>query len=154
MVAARPMSDVTTYFILGLLFVAVAEPNEADHDYHMVMKKAILIEPNYTGLDCYFGKNEKCFWTWDKDNFTDSSYNNLAKPGQHGYIRLDSQDIERYYTKWNKKFYGPYYDPQNKTGKQQFLSSNWLVYMAKITLGNVIEGCCIFLAPFYSPKPQ
>lgn len=126
MVAARPMSDVTTYFILGLLFVAVAEPNEADHDY--VVKKAILIEPNYTGLDCYFGKNEKCFWTWDKDNFTDSSYNNQAKPGQHGYIRLDSQDIEQYYKKWNKKFYGPYYDPQNKTGKQQYLLSNWLVY--------------------------
>ena len=118
MVAARPMSDVTTYFILGLLFVAVAEPNEADHDYHMVMKKAILIEPNYTGLDCYFRANEECYWTYDADNFTDSQSTKF-KPGQNGYIRLESEDIARYFKKWPNQFFGPYSTPRNRTGKRK-----------------------------------
>ena len=110
---ARFLSNVPHYTIgLLLVFVAVVEPE----DRHMIFKKAILIEPNYTGLDCYFGKNEECYWTWDNDNFTESE--TQSKPGQNGYIILRSEDVKKYYNRWPKEFFGPYMDPRNSTGKQ------------------------------------
>ena len=84
-------------------------------------KQAIQIEPNYSGLDCYFNKNEECYWTWDSDNFTEV-HESDHKPGQNGFIQLDGEDIGRYAGKWAKKFFGPYWGPRNKkyAGKQDF----------------------------------
>lgn len=76
-------------------------------DDHITLSKAILLEPNYTGLDCDFEKNEKCYWTWDKDNFTDSHSSLQHKPGQNGFITLNSKDVEKYHYKWSDDFFGP-----------------------------------------------
>ena len=85
-------------------------------------KQAIQIEPNYSGLDCSFNKNEECYWTWDSDNFTEVRESD-HKPGQNGFIQLDGEDIGRYAGKWEKKFFGPYFGPRNQQfpGKPRFL---------------------------------
>ena len=82
---------------------------DAEND-HVTLTKAILIEPNYTGLDCYFHRNEECYWTWDADNFTlANSDNGRHKPGQNGYIILEGPDVKNYHEEWKDSFFGPYY---------------------------------------------
>ena len=93
-----------------------------DQDHLTTLQKAILIEPNYTGLDCYFNSNEDCYWTWDADNYTEEADTADHKPGQNGFIRLDSDDVKRYFNKWPGQFFGPYLDPRNFTGKNLFFS--------------------------------
>ena len=97
-----------------------------DQDHLTTLQKAILIEPNYTGLDCYFNSNEDCYWTWDADNYTEEVDTADHKPGQNGFIRLDSDDVKRYFNKWPGQFFGPYLDPRNFTGKNQFICKSGL----------------------------
>ena len=106
------------YILLTLLLCAVVAVVEPVEDHQIISKKAILIEPNYTGLDCYFRANEECYWTYDADNFTDSQSTKF-KPGQNGYIRLESEDVAKYYKKWPNQFFGPYSTPRNRTGKRK-----------------------------------
>ena len=99
-----------TYFVL---WVAICS---------FISQNAILIEPNYTGLDCYFNANEDCYWTWDSDNYTESDSRD-HKPGQNGFIQLESEDVKRYFNKYPNEFYGPYLDSRNFTGKPHFMNS-------------------------------
>ena len=108
---------VINLVLLVFLSLAVALSDSGDPDSHLTLQQAILIEPNYTGLDCYFNANEECYWTWDADNYTDSESQDTHKPGQNGFIPLDSEDVKRYYNKWPGQFFGPYLDPRNYTGK-------------------------------------
>ena len=105
-----------------LVFLVVPSDQNSNAQDHLTLQKAILIEPNYTGLDCYFNANEDCYWTWDADNYTEeaSASADGHKPGQNGFIRLDSGDVKRYYNKWPRQFFGPYLDPRNYTGKNCF----------------------------------
>ena len=107
-----------------LVFLVVPSDQNSNAQDHLTLQKAILIEPNYTGLDCYFNANEDCYWTWDADNYTEeaSASADGHKPGQNGFIRLDSGDVKRYYNKWPRQFFGPYLDPRNYTGKNCFFT--------------------------------
>lgn len=115
------------FFLLLLAASTTADNNsylsDYDEDQHLILKKAILIEPNYTGLDCYFNKNEECYWTWDADNYTESS-SDQQKPGQNGFIQLGSEDMKRFHNKWPKQFFGPYTDARNYEGKSRKCGSN------------------------------
>ena len=81
--------------------------------YSVISFRFIYLVSLYTGLDCYFNKNEECYWTWDSDNFTEV-HESDHKPGQNGFIQADGEDIRRYAGKWEKKFFGPYWGPINR----------------------------------------
>ena len=120
----RPYFDLFVLLFLLTTAVGKSDTSKTEND-HLILTKAILIEPNYTGLDCYFNKNEECYWTWDADNFTEVRETD-HKPGQNGFIRLDGQDIKRYAEKWEKKgekFFGPYFDPRRKKYAGKFPSN-------------------------------
>ena len=93
------MKIFNCFFVQFFLIFKVIGSNQ-----HLTLNEAIVIEPNYTGLDCYFNKNENCYWTWDADNFTTQSDH---KPGQNGFIVLDAKDIEKYHNTWPRQFFGP-----------------------------------------------
>jgi len=111
------------FVLLGLVLTTVVGKSDTSlktENDHLILTKAILIEPNYTGLDCYFNKNEECYWTWDSDNFTEV-HESDHKPGQNGFIQADGEDIRRYAGKWEKKFFGPYWGPINRKYAGSFL---------------------------------
>ena len=112
-------------WLLFVIFISSSVAGKSDiysvqNDQAYNLTKAILIEPNYTGLDCYFNPRETCYWTWDKDNYTEAQTDH--KPGQNGFIRLDAEDIKRYHSKWTNEFFGPYLDSKKVPGKLFFHS--------------------------------
>ena len=111
------LSHSFSTFLLLLLLAAGRCDSGYDGNAENQQLRAILIEPNYTGLDCFFNKNEECYWTWDTDNYTLGDSEQQHKPGQNGFIRLTSEEIRSYYHKWPKQFFGPYGDSRNYTGK-------------------------------------
>ncbi len=58
-------------------------------------KNSLVITPKFTGLDCDFGLDRDCLWTWDADNFTSTSRTIL--PGQNGFYRMNGDEVGVYF---------------------------------------------------------
>ena len=129
------LSHSFSTFVL-LLLLAAGRCDSGFDDVELILSRAILIEPNYTGLDCFFNKNEECYWTWDTDNYTLGDSEQQHKPGQNGFIRLTSEEIRSYYHKWPKQFFGPYGDSRNYTGKLHVCK-----YLNLLVIAQVICYC-------------
>ena len=56
-------------------------------------KNSLVITPKFTGLDCDFGLDRDCLWTWDADNFTEASSSRTILPGQNGFYRTNSDEV-------------------------------------------------------------
>lgn len=53
---------------------------------------------------------ENCLWTWEEDNVTDGRFVEGATPGQHGFYRMNGDQVKALTKKSNGKFVGPQYD--------------------------------------------
>jgi hypothetical protein len=114
--------------LLLILVAATGTGSSGDNSYnvdyadtsnedHILLKNAIVIQQNhFVGLDCDFNEGQKCWWNWDKDNYTDGA---TSFPGQNGFYSLNPQGMENYNNKWRGQFFGPSTDSrQMATGKK------------------------------------
>lgn len=54
---------------------------------------------NLTDFACDFEPGEDCLWTWEQDNFTESSITVFVWPGQHGFHRLSGLNVAKFHNK-------------------------------------------------------
>ena len=123
------LSARVTFLLLLLMFIEPVEvqkqsrvTRELTAPYEDFFKNSLVITPKFTGLDCNFGQDRDCLWTWDADNFTEASSGSAVLPGQNGFYRTNAEEVADFHYASSKNFFGPNSDPNgSKKGRSNSL---------------------------------
>lgn len=117
------LSDIRTKLVF-LLSVAMTGTGAIREPVTLSVRK------NFTDLDCDFGLDDSCHWSWDADTLRPDQIRAIDRdathlPGQEGFIRLNGEQIIWVSNRTSfdvhergkaRKFFGPIKDRRGASG--------------------------------------